>query len=158
MQFLFSSPISLIVHVVTEATGRITCQFSAEEIVQQAGVFIRTVESTMTFHATILGADSTVLRPVKRWGAMTLLTERIPRLVQQPLVGTAVRTVAGDTAAITFSAERTGRVVLKPIRAGLVGMASEAVGAAAVTERRLILAGKVVTADAGNVAINERMI
>jgi hypothetical protein len=105
MQILFSSPVSLIAHFVTEATGRIAGQFSSEEFVQQARIIVGAVERSVAFDTAVLRADTVVLRAVKRRGAVTLLAERIARLIQQTLVGAAVGAVAGNTAAVALGAE-----------------------------------------------------
>ena len=112
----------------------------------------------MTFDAAVLGADTIVLGAMQRRQAVTLLTERLTRLIQEPLVGAAVGPVAGDTSTIALCAEGTRRFMLKPIRTALVRMAAKAISARSVAEHRFVLPCEIVTADTRNVAVGEGVV
>ena len=90
---------------MTEATGRVARQFGAQEFVQQALVVVRAMNGAVALGAAVFEANPIVLRPVQRGNAMALLAECGAGLVQEALIGAAVRAMAGNAAAVTLGAE-----------------------------------------------------
>ena len=83
--------------------------------IKKKAVVIRSVNLAVTLDTGKPGTDTAVLSRVQRRHAMTLTAQAVARLVQQTLVGAAVRLMAtGATRA--FGRERAGRLVFIQVR------------------------------------------
>jgi hypothetical protein len=111
----------------------------------------------MAFHTVNALCDTIVGHPVSGWIGMALETQPVARLIEQAVVGTAVRLMAAS-ATVALGCEGACRLMLIAVWPALLRMALEAIDVAAMSELGGVLTSEVMAGDTLDVAIRQRMV